>query len=82
MQRTLTIQEWPLHEALRVRMGIHTGEVAHLSTGLVGYEVHRAARFAAVGHGGQLLSSAAARLVEDTLPAEVSLGDLGSPTLG
>jgi class 3 adenylate cyclase len=64
-------------------MGIHSGEVAHLSTGLVGYEVHRAARFAAVGHGGQiLLSSAAARLVEDTLPAEVSLGDLGSPTLG
>jgi predicted ATPase len=63
-------------------MGIHTGEVAEMATGLVGYEVHRAARIAAVGHGGQvLLSSAAAGLVEDTLPPEVSLRDLGSHRL-
>jgi predicted ATPase len=63
-------------------MGIHTGEVAEMSTGLVGYEVHRAARIAAVGHGGQvLLSSAAAGLVEDTLPGEVTLRDLGSHRL-
>jgi predicted ATPase len=82
MQMALAIQEWPLGEQLRVRMGIHTGEVAEMSTGLVGYEVHRAARIAAVGHGGQiLLSSAAAGLVEDTLPAEVSLRDLGSHRL-
>lgn len=82
MQMALAIQEWPLGEQLRVRMGIHTGEVAEISTGLVGYEVHRAARIAAVGHGGQiLLSSAAAGLVEDTLPAEVSLRDLGSHRL-
>jgi len=82
MQRALTQQEWPQQEALRVRMGIHTGEVAEMSTGLVGYEVHRAARIAAIGHGGQvLLSSATAGLVEDTLPAEVSLRDLGSHRL-
>jgi predicted ATPase len=82
MQRALALQEWPLQEALRVRMGIHTGEVAEMSTGLVGYEVHRAARIAAVGHGGQvLLSSAAAGLVEDTLPADVTLRDLGSHRL-
>ena len=69
-------------EQLRVRMGIHTGEVAEMSTGLVGYEIHRAARIAAVGRGGQiLLSSAAAGLVEDTLPVEVSLRDLGSHRL-
>jgi len=82
MQEALARHEWPLGEQLRVRMGIHTGEVAEMSTGLVGYEVHRAARIAAVGHGGQvLLSSAAAGLVEDTLPAEVSLRDLGSHRL-
>ena len=69
-------------EQLRVRMGIHTGEVAEMSTGLVGYELHRAARIAAVGHGGQvLLSSAAAGLVGDTLPPEVLLRDLGSHRL-
>jgi predicted ATPase len=82
MQRMLALQEWPVGEQLRVRMGIHTGEVAEMSTGLVGYEVHRAARIAAVGHGGQvLLSSAAAGLIEDTLPPEVSLRDLGSHRL-
>jgi tetratricopeptide (TPR) repeat protein len=72
MQRELRDHEWPGAEQLRVRMGIHTGEAAEAATGLVGYEVHRAARVAAVGHGGQtLLSSAAAGLVEDALPAFV-----------
>ena len=82
MQRELRDFEWPGNERLRVRMGIHTGEAAEAATGLVGYEVHRAARIAAVGHGGQvLLSSAAAGLVEDALPSEVSLRDLGSHRL-
>jgi predicted ATPase len=63
-------------------MGIHTGEATVASTGLVGYEVHRAARIAAVAHGGQvLLSSSAAGLVEDSLPPEVALRDLGSHRL-
>ena len=63
-------------------MGIHTGEATEASTGLVGYEVHRAARIAAVAHGGQvLLSSSAAGLVEDSLPPEVALRELGSHRL-
>jgi predicted ATPase len=82
IQKSLAVHEWPLGEHLRVRMGIHTGEVAEMSTGLVGYEVHRAARIAAVGHGGQvLLSAATAGLVEDMLAPEVSLLDLGSHRL-
>jgi predicted ATPase len=82
MQRQLRDHQWPGDEQLRVRMGIHTGEAAEAATGLVGYEVHRAARIAAVGHGGQvLLSSAAAGLVEDALAAEVSLRELGSHRL-
>jgi predicted ATPase len=49
-------------------MGVHTGEVAVNETGYVGMEVHRAARIAAAGHGGQVLvSSATAALVEAPL---------------
>lgn len=82
MQHDLRDHQWPDGDPIRVRMGIHTGEAAEAATGLVGYEVHRAARIAAVGHGGQvLLSSAAAGLVEDALPADVSLRDLGSHRL-
>lgn len=75
-QRSIAIHEWPEAERLRLRVGIHTGEVAEMSTGPVGYEVHRAARIAAVGHGGQvLLSSAVAGLLVDTPPPEESLRD-------
>jgi predicted ATPase len=42
---------------IRVRMGIHTG-TPHMGTeGYVGHDVHRAARIAAAGHGGQILLS-------------------------
>ncbi len=59
-------------------MGIHTGEASEESTGMVGYEVHRAARIAAVGYGGQILvSSSTKALVEDSLPARATLVDLG-----
>jgi predicted ATPase/class 3 adenylate cyclase len=51
---------------LRVRMGIHTGEPLVTGEGYVGMDVHRAARIAAVGHGGQILASQATRdLVPD-----------------
>jgi len=57
-------------------------EASEASTGLVGYEVHRAARIAAVGHGGQvLLSSTAAGLVQDALPADVAVRELGAHRL-
>lgn len=77
-QHVLREHAWPNDEKVLVRMGIHTGEATERETGLVGYEVHRAARVAAVGHGGQiLLSGAAAVLVEDTLPRDVALRNLG-----
>ena len=43
---------------LRVRIGLHTGEVSVGETGYVGLEVHRAARIAAAAHGGQVVVSA------------------------
>ena len=78
MQKALETHAWPAGEHVRVRMGIHTGEASKTATGLVGLDVHRAARVAAVGYGGQvLLSEAAATLVRDWIPAEAALKDLG-----
>ena len=78
MQRALEGHAWPGGVRVRVRMGIHCGEAAWTATGLVGLEVHRAARVAAVGSGGQVLvSEAAAVLVRDGLPPGTALADLG-----
>src|SRR5437764_7988847 len=46
---------------IRVRMGVHTGEPLVTAEGYVGIDVHRAARIAAVGHGGQVLVSQSTR---------------------
>jgi predicted ATPase/class 3 adenylate cyclase len=42
---------------IRVRMGLHTGTPLLAEDGYVGPDVHRAARIAAAGHGGQVLAS-------------------------
>lgn len=55
IQRVLSEHEWPSGEDVRVRMGIHTGEASAATTGIVGFEVHRAARIAAVSHGDAAL---------------------------
>jgi predicted ATPase/class 3 adenylate cyclase len=57
---------------LRVRMGIHSGEPYLTDEGYVGEEVHRGARIAAAGHGGQVLVSKEARSL-----AGLELTDLG-----
>jgi predicted ATPase/class 3 adenylate cyclase len=78
MQRALAEHAWPGGEHVRVRMGVHTGEASRTATGLVGMDVHRAARVAAVGYGGQvLLSETTAALVRDALPPGEQLTDLG-----
>jgi len=46
---------------IRVRMGLHTGEPRLTVEGYVGLDVHKGARIAAVGHGGQVLLSQATR---------------------
>src|SRR5438876_3640116 len=50
---------------IAVRMGLHTGEPRLTGEGYAGREVHRAARIAAAGHGGQVLLSAATRALAD-----------------
>jgi len=62
---------------IRVRMGLHTGEPLVTEDGYVGIDVHRAARIAAAGHGGQILVSHTTRqLVQDG-----GLRDLGEHRL-
>jgi predicted ATPase/class 3 adenylate cyclase len=58
---------------IRVRMGLHTGEPTVTDEDYVGIDVHRAARIAAAGHGGQILLSQATR---DLVGAD-RLRDLG-----
>ncbi|NOR88701.1 MAG: adenylate/guanylate cyclase domain-containing protein, partial [Anaerolineales bacterium] len=78
VQRECCTHEWPEGVDLRVRIGLHTGEPLTWTEGYVGIDVHRAARIAAVGHGGQvLLSATTTQLVIDDLPGGVDLLDLG-----
>jgi predicted ATPase/class 3 adenylate cyclase/Tfp pilus assembly protein PilF len=66
--------------AIRVRIGIHTGTPLLTKEGYVGIDVHRAARIAAAGHGGQVLVSATtASLV--AADSGLPLVDLGSHRL-
>lgn len=50
-------------EAIRVRMGVHTGEPLLTDEGYVGVDVHKAARICSAGHGGQILVSERTKLV-------------------
>ena len=63
---------------VRVRMGLHTGTPLMTDEGYVGADVHRAARIAAVAHGGQVVLSRATR---ELLDADVQLRDLGEHRL-
>jgi predicted ATPase/class 3 adenylate cyclase len=81
-QRALAAEPWPDGAAIRVRMGLHTGEAVLGGDNYVGLDVHRAARVASAGHGGQVILSAATQaLAEGVLPPGVSLVDLGQHRL-
>lgn len=61
---------------ISVRIGVHTGTPLRTDEGYVGVDVHRAARIAAAGHGGQVLVSAATSALVGEAAAElVDLGD-------
>jgi class 3 adenylate cyclase len=76
-QRRMAAEPWPDGVAVRVRIGVHTGEPARtVDGGYAGVDVSHAARLCAAGHGGQVVLSEAARLVSgaDTI-------DLGKAAL-
>lgn len=62
---------------IRVRVGVHTGTPLLAEEGYVGEDVHRAARIASSGHGGQVLVSASTA----SLVSHDGLRDLGEHRL-
>ena len=78
-QVALARTEWPADSHVRVRMGIHVGEVTiDEDDDYVGLAVHQAARISAAAHGGQVLTSKAMQtLAERRVPPEVSLKPIG-----
>ena len=81
-QLGLNSQRWMNGVRVRVRMGLHTGEAQVSLDDYVGIDVHRAARIAAVAHGGQvLLSQTTYDLVASDLPDGVTFRDLGEHRL-
>jgi class 3 adenylate cyclase len=77
-QRALAGHDWPGGEAVRVRMGLHSGEPAVQEDRYVGLDVYRARRIAAAAHGGQVvLSDVTRQLVESQLAGDVWVRDLG-----
>ena len=64
--------------ALSARCGLHAGVVERRDNDYFGTAVNRAARIMSAAHGGQILvSQALADLVRPSLPAGVTLRDLG-----
>lgn len=63
--------------AIRIRVGMHTGEPGLDPPRYVGLDVHKAARIMGAGHGGQVLLSQATRVLLD----REDLRDLGEHRL-
>jgi predicted ATPase/class 3 adenylate cyclase len=81
-QRAMAAHPWPAGTMVRIRMGLHSGTAQVAGERYIGLDVHRAARIAAAGHGGQVLLSLTTRdLVEHELPAGAALRDLGAHRL-
>src|SRR5215211_7407768 len=78
-QLRLKGEVWPTGSALRVRMGLHTGEVRVRGGDHVDYTpINRCARVRAAGHGGQVLLTKATRdLVAGGLGGGFGLKRLG-----
>jgi class 3 adenylate cyclase len=81
-QRALAAEQWPGDVAVKVRMGLHTGEPSVGEEGYVGLDVVRAARICSAGHGGQILLSETTRaLLGGDVPEGAALRDLGTQAL-
>jgi predicted ATPase/class 3 adenylate cyclase len=80
-QRGLEKHEWPAGTRLRVRVGVHFGEIQVVAGTAVGMPVHEAARIAAAAHGGQVVASATLARLAVPLPVGASWRDLGDHNL-
>jgi predicted ATPase/class 3 adenylate cyclase len=76
-QSALASNLWPHDGEVRVRMGLHTGNVRIRHDDFWGIDVHYAARLCSAAHGGQVLLSATTR----ALVGDVAAEDLGEHAL-
>ncbi len=77
-QRAVGVEDWNAIGGLRVPMAIHVGVADERDADYFGPTVNRVARLLAIGNGGQVLVSRAAKeLSEELLPAHTELVDLG-----
>jgi predicted ATPase/class 3 adenylate cyclase len=77
-QLAVQAEEWGEIGNIRVRMGLHTGDVEARGEHYFGPALFRCSRLMAIGHGGQVLLSRATRdLVGDALPPGAGLRTLG-----
>ena len=82
VQQAHARESWPDGVAVRLRIGLHTGEPAVGDEGYTGLDVVRASRLAAIGRGGQVLLSDTTRaIVADDLPDGVRMRSLGERPL-
>jgi class 3 adenylate cyclase len=82
VQRAHAQGRWPDAVAVRLRIGLHTGEPAIGDEGYTGLDVVRASRLAAIGRGGQVLLSDTTRaIVAGDLPDGVEMRSLGEQPL-
>jgi predicted ATPase/class 3 adenylate cyclase len=82
IQRRIAAHEWPDDGRVRVRIGLHSGEAHLAGDDYGGFDVNRAARIAAAGHGGQVVLSDATRaLIAADLPPGCAIRDLGRHAL-
>ena len=82
-QRALIGFPWPDGGAVKVRMGIHTGQSTPTGGRYTGLAVHRAARICAAGHGSQVLVSQATQSLLEDEEEDLAAGlrDLGDVRL-
>ena len=82
LQQLFWQEDWGIPERMRVRIALHTGEVELREGDYYGSAVNRCARLRNLAHGGQtLLTQVTYDLVNEFLPLNVGLRDLGEHIL-
>ena len=78
LQRGLQSETWDLPRPIKVRIALHTGIADMRGGDYYGGAVNRSARLRSLAHGGQtVISGSTFALVQDTLPADLTLRDMG-----
>ena len=81
-QLALICELWPEEIVIKVRMALHTGTVESRDGDYFGQPLNRVARLLATGYGQQiLLSQATYELIQESLPKQTTLKDLGNHQL-